>query len=1240
MRETLTAFAIFLIVALTGLLAGPYCVDWNASRGFLEARLSRALGQKVTVGGSIDLKLLPTPYLVLNQAVVGSDDGPLSLGIRHLDLELSIAPLLHGEFEIVEAKLAEPTIRITLQRDRTLPPLPVAPAFAADVRFDRITITDGTLALADPDSGRTLALEHVDLQAEAESLGGPFRASGEAGEAGARTRFRFVSAAAQGGRARIKLGVDGTPSHASLDVDGNLSLVGTADALVRPSFEGTIAAAGHVDSAGFDVVPWRLSGPVRGDLHEARLEAGTLRLGGETAAMTLAAAGQASFGQTGALHLDLSAKQLDLDRWAARGSVADAPARAIPTLADLLALRRTLQPALPTSLGLSVAAATYGGAALENLEATFSVGVADSSPFRLALDLPGNAHAAVDGTAAFSAFTGHVAIDAPNLPATRAWLALVGADFASSAVPFRSIEGRAEVAYGNEGVDLHGVVLRLDQSTMTGDAHLTPASATRPAAVKADLHAAALDLQAMPDLEALRSATALSDLDLRFEARGLKVARFGSGALDAGHLRFALRKTGGRFTLDGFAIEGLGGASVGATASLDPSGGRVDATLEAGRLVDLAALLRRVVPGAWSDALASRAPVLAPANLTLAAAWAAGDKLGDVVPRRLSVAGALGATKLNVALTPDPGDDRKVLATAAAEAPEASILLRQLGLPTLLVPALGPGRLALEAKGPLSGSLAATARASIGRSTLDLAGRLALGDGGSASGTLRALSPDASLLLQSLAMAFPDLVGRLSIDLAGAWSKTATGLTVDDLKGQAGARVLAGAVAWHGRDAKGDVALTGSLSLDRLSLPTMLSLALGPPQQPAAGADWSAATFGSGLIDLPPVALDLQVQTLDMGRGLIGSDARFGLGLSPGSVALRGLKARVQDGTVGADLVVRRDGATAAIEGGISASGVALALPGITGRLSGSLSLAGSGRSALALASSLSGTGEATLGDLQIARADPAALPKVFEDVEADRVSVDEDAILRALDDAAIAPLAAGTRPFALSLAAGTLHGDPKPGTSGDGAVRSTATFAVDLRTRTLDARVVQTLQALPKSWSGAPPQIVLQVEGPFGAAVRTINASGFVNALAGRALARETARIEAYEADARERAFFNQRLQADRRREQERVKAEDDARLAAETARKAEADRRAREAAARLERTRKAEEAARAAQDRAAQDRATQEKAARERVEEQARERAAPQRPAPDTRPAGPSGLQVPAQGTRPQDPSTSGLY
>ncbi len=1240
-RETLTALAILLIVALTAALAGPYFVDWNANRGFLEAKLSRALGQKVTIGGAIDLKLLPTPYLVLNQAVIGGDDGPVRLGIRHLDLELSVAPLLHGAFEIVEAQLAEPTIRITLQRDRTLPPLPAAPAFDADVRFDRISLSDGTLAIADPDSGRTLSLEHVDLQAEAESLAGPFHASGALGEGEARTKFRLVTAAPQKGRVHAKLVVDETPTHASLDLDGTMMLAGAADGPLSPAFEGAAIVAGHLEGQGLAAMPWRLAAALRGTLRDAQWSAGELSFGGDAGKLTLAASGDARFGDAPALHLALAGKQLDLDRLSARRA-ADGSA-APPLLADLLDLGRSLHPSFPTSVDVSVASATFSDAALESVEGAFVLGAAGASPLRLSLDAPGGAHLTIDGKAAAEpnpSFSGHVALNAPDLPALRGWLGRVAPNLALPSVPVQAADIRADVVADADALDLSGLALRLDRSAITGTAHVTSASGARPALVRADLQAAPLDIQSVPDLRALRLTSAATDLDLHLEARGVKVVRFGDGPLEAGHFRLALTRRAGRFALDALRIEGLGGATIDASAAIDATGGHVDATLAAGGLVDIAALARRVAPGAWTDAFAARAASLAPARLTLTATLPPLDAAEGLAPHRLSLRGTLGATRLDVAVAPDPADATRVVASASAAAPEAGALLRQAGLPTLPIAALGAGQIAVEAKGPADGPFDASGQAMIGAARLDLAGRLSPG-AAAASGIGRLVSPDVSPLLQALLIAFPDLTGHLPADVKAGIAWTPAGLVLKDLAGEIGGDRLAGALSLQAGTKSGP-SLTGALSLDHLSIPVLASLVLGPLQAPGGGAAWSQASFGAGLIDPPASDLDLTIRELSFGRGLIGSDGAMALHLSAGALSLRGVRAKLAGGTLGGDLTVRRDGVNAVLEGQVDASGARIALPGLAGALSGHLALTGIGRTPLALASGLSGTGEARLDDLQIPRADPAALPKVFDDVEADRVSVDEESMLRALDDAGNAPLLAGTRAFTVSLAAGVLHAEPKPAESKtDGRVATSVSLAADIGHATLDARVTETLGALPKDWTGAPPAVVLQFAGPVAAPTRTVDASALVNGLAGRALARETARIEAFEADARERTFFNQRLQADRRREQDRIKAEDDARAAVEAARKAEAERRAREAAARLDRARRAEEAARAverqAQDRAVQERSAQDRAAQDRAlqDRAARDRAATQRQAPEPPPDAGS-LEPRAT----PDPSAAGRY
>ena len=63
MNSFLLSVAALLVLALSAVFAVPYFVDWNGYRGVFEEEASRILGRDVRVGGKINVRLLPTPYL-------------------------------------------------------------------------------------------------------------------------------------------------------------------------------------------------------------------------------------------------------------------------------------------------------------------------------------------------------------------------------------------------------------------------------------------------------------------------------------------------------------------------------------------------------------------------------------------------------------------------------------------------------------------------------------------------------------------------------------------------------------------------------------------------------------------------------------------------------------------------------------------------------------------------------------------------------------------------------------------------------------------------------------------------------------------------------------------------------------------------------------------------------------------------------------------------------------------------
>ena len=237
-------------------------------------------------------------------------------------------------------------------------------------------------------------------------------------------------------------------------------------------------------------------------------------------------------------------------------------------------------------------------------------------------------------------------------------------------------------------------------------------------------------------------------------------------------------------------------------------------------------------------------------------------------------------------------------------------------------------------------------------------------------------------------------------------------------------------------------------------------------------------------------------------------------------------------------------------------------------------------------------------------RADPAAPGRVIVASDANEIYVSENdfigALRRELDRGA---LALADRTHDAMLAGGVLRLVEKDGFSA----------AFDLRSLAVELRANLAPSPLPKDWKGAATPVAVVLKGAFADPRREIEAGAFVSALSARAIAREQARVEALEADIRERALFARRqrglaflrlrerevaaweaeqarlaVEAERRRiEEERRAAEEERRRQAEIERRrleeerraAEEERRRAEAARRAAEARRREaEAARAA--------------------------------------------------------------
>jgi uncharacterized protein involved in outer membrane biogenesis len=1225
LRESLTVLAGLLILCLSIALAAPYFVDWNAQRGLIETKLSQALGEKVIIRGNLDLKLLPTPYLHLQKIEISDAAASASFAADDVLLEIAIPPLLRGEVDFIEARVKSPRLKLIQGTDGTLK-APQPGGFSGQARFERIAIEDGRIEIEDPAQANTLVLDHLDLNAEANSLAGPFKGDGSGMVLGEKTGFRFSTGQREGDSLRLKLVVDKSKTHPRADFDGTLTFEHRRNGRLAASFTGNAGFSGLWRGASekSDIaIPWHLAGPLRIAERKATMDTLDLRLGDDDHGVNTTGTAELDFAATPKASVNLRAKQIDIDRLLADPAKTQTPETLEQSLTGLMNESRLSTFPIPLTLDATVETATVNGETLADLSGALVLNQNQPVWVRFETSLPGRSHVHLDGrleAGAAMQFDGRIEAGFGDFGRMNAWLAGVLPHWAEETrkLPFRTLEVSGETSLSRVGFSGRGLSLRLDRSNLTGNLSYTQAVGAEPARFFVDMSAPSLDLDGWPDLKDAAHLVEATDLAIRFDAHAVKLGGLRKGTVDTGEIRLKLTKTGANTNLEELSLNGVGGANVNAKGQWNGQSGGLDAKLNAPRLADLTAFLQRVVPSAALDMVAERATALSPMQLDLHAEAGSAAPSSAPAPAltALTLTGAAGATHISANVKSNPKNPSLGTASATIEAPDGSALLRQLGAQVVPLNGLGRGHIEIKTQGPLSGSPDMTLQVTLAGLNINFHGQVEQPKSPgpetlAANGQLTVAGTDLSPFLQATGLAFPDLTARIPVDVATDIDWRASRLDLRNLRGTFAGRALSGRLTYALQD--GVKKLTGALDLDKTSAAALLELPLGPPQPAKGGTLWSNLSFGSGLPDPPPASITLRAKTFDILPGLSGEDAALQLEIAPGVFTFRDFTMKTGGGTAAGTLALRRDGATAAVAGHINLENYGFDFPSLHGRASAALDISGSAQNAFALMSNLAGSGHASFNDLIVRRADPAAIARVFADVEHDKLAVDEAEVERALGrEFDRAGLNAGARPFDLAVVGGVLRLTPAPvkGTEGNPVSLDEFSLSLDLRTAAIDERLGLALLALPKDWQGSPPRVVLNFKGALTNPARMIEAASFVNALASRAIAREAARIQSYEFDLHERAFFNQRLQYERRREQERQKAEDDAR-------RAEAERKAAEAA-RIERLKKAEEA-------------------RKKAEELLRTNAAPEaQPAQDPQSNAPQSQRP----VTPADPSSLGRY
>ena len=215
MNNLLQLLLALVIAVLIGVLAAPYFIDWNQYRSEIETQASKIIGHKLVISGNIHLRLLPAPYLQLEQITVkapakeggqpASPPPPDLLKARAFKLWLAAPPLLRGVVEVLDMEIIQPHLLFAIDENgksnwsrehNSAMALPFTPRA---ISLQSMTIRKGRLEISsrysDPKGSKDRKFVLTDLEGDfsAGSLKGPYKFEGTTGRGADRQILRLAT---------------------------------------------------------------------------------------------------------------------------------------------------------------------------------------------------------------------------------------------------------------------------------------------------------------------------------------------------------------------------------------------------------------------------------------------------------------------------------------------------------------------------------------------------------------------------------------------------------------------------------------------------------------------------------------------------------------------------------------------------------------------------------------------------------------------------------------------------------------------------------------------------------------------------------------------------------------------------------------------------------------------------------------------------------------------------------------
>ena len=178
MKKIVLGLIVLVLLAVVGAFFYVSSIDWNQHKDKIAKQFYNISGKHISFDGKVSFEIFPSPYLKAVNAKVYNDDNksetPL-LDIKNVVAELSLMPLLRGEFDV--KKMILDGVVINIDWDNGL-------NWQSDLSEDQRMVMEDTKMVL---NGVSLKNAHVNFEAKESNLG--FKLTNLNGEVSAQSIF-------------------------------------------------------------------------------------------------------------------------------------------------------------------------------------------------------------------------------------------------------------------------------------------------------------------------------------------------------------------------------------------------------------------------------------------------------------------------------------------------------------------------------------------------------------------------------------------------------------------------------------------------------------------------------------------------------------------------------------------------------------------------------------------------------------------------------------------------------------------------------------------------------------------------------------------------------------------------------------------------------------------------------------------------------------------------------------------